>query len=141
MLGGTTELEEMNAFLRGHKILGVTETPVVAPGGSWWSYSVRYLSNTRTRPGAARKKVDYREVLDADTFNYFAALRERRKIIAKREAIPAYVVFTDAELAEIARKGREADFSALQAISGVGPQKIAKYGAEILNSAEGEASK
>jgi superfamily II DNA helicase RecQ len=138
MLGDTAELEEMNAFLRGHKILSVTEAPVVISGSSWWSYSVRYLSTTTARPGGSRKKVDYREVLGADTFNYFATLRDRRKAIAKREGVPAYVVFTDVELAEIAKKGPGADLPALLAISGVGQRKLAQYGPQILKD---EASK
>jgi superfamily II DNA helicase RecQ len=140
MLGGETEMEEMNAVLRGNKILYVTEAAVVLPGGSWWSYSVRYLKGAGTS-GVKRAKVDYRQVLDASTFNYFSTLRSRRKALAEKEAVPAYVIFTDAELAEIAKQGEGVALSALRSIAGIGKQKLTKYGPELLKLTDDEASK
>lgn len=140
MFGGEKNLEGMNAFLRGNKILGVTETAVVTPGGSWWSYSVRYLGHAGNA-GTKRVKVDYRKVLDAATFDYFTTLRGRRKLLAQKEAVPAYVIFTDSELAEIAKQGEGVDLSALRSIAGIGKQKLAKYGPELLEKMDDEASK
>jgi len=45
--------------------------------------------------------------------------------------VPAYVVFHDAALAEMARE-RPATFEALAGIGGVGAKKLERYGAEIL---------
>ena len=45
--------------------------------------------------------------------------------------MPAYVIFHDATLAEMARR-RPADLAELGAISGVGAKKLDAYGSEIL---------
>ena len=61
----------------------------------------------------------------------FERLRRLRKVIADQRNVPAYVVFSDATLLEIAaRKPRTAP--ELLEISGVGPKKLATYGAEFL---------
>ena len=45
--------------------------------------------------------------------------------------MPAYVVFHDRTLAEIAERGCK-DWADLAAISGVGPAKLERYAAEVL---------
>ena len=45
--------------------------------------------------------------------------------------MPAFVIFTDATLQLIAEHA-PADEPGLRAISGVGPSKLTKYGAEVL---------
>ena len=51
--------------------------------------------------------------------------------MAREHNLPAYVVFHDATLAEMAR-GQPASLAALGAISGVGAKKLEAYGSEIL---------
>ena len=46
--------------------------------------------------------------------------------------MPAYVVFTDATLTAIAERV-PADVGALARISGVGPTKLERYGADVLD--------
>ncbi|MEX2211247.1 MAG: ATP-dependent DNA helicase UvrD2 [Gaiellaceae bacterium] len=61
----------------------------------------------------------------------FAALREWRLARAKADGVPAYVVFHDRTLAEIAdRAPRSLD--ELARIAGVGPAKLDRYGADVL---------
>ncbi|MBK8193472.1 MAG: HRDC domain-containing protein [Lewinellaceae bacterium] len=76
---------------------------------------------------ASVKRVDYRQVLDEATFKRFAALRDIRKRVAEAESVPAYVVFTDGELAAIA-KLEVITPAGLSAVEGVGEKKIEKYG-------------
>jgi DNA helicase-2/ATP-dependent DNA helicase PcrA len=65
----------------------------------------------------------------------FAALREWRLGRAKADGVPAYVVFHDRTLAEIAdRAPRTLDELAL--ISGVGPTKLDRYGHDVLEALE-----
>jgi DNA helicase-2/ATP-dependent DNA helicase PcrA len=61
----------------------------------------------------------------------FEALRTWRLDRAKRDGVPAYVVFHDATLAEIAAR-RPRSLTELRAISGVGPTKLERYGEEVL---------
>ena len=61
-----------------------------------------------------------------------ARLRDLRRTISKAEQIPAYVVFPDRTLAEMAVR-RPASRSALGGIRGVGPVKLEKYGEQFLD--------
>jgi DNA helicase-2/ATP-dependent DNA helicase PcrA len=58
-------------------------------------------------------------------------LREWRKRRARIDGVPAYVVFHDRTLSEIARL-RPRDRSGLASISGVGPTKLERYADEVL---------
>ena len=51
--------------------------------------------------------------------------------MAREHNVPAYVVFHDTTLAEMAR-GCPASLDELAGISGVGSKKLEAYGAEIL---------
>jgi DNA helicase-2/ATP-dependent DNA helicase PcrA len=61
----------------------------------------------------------------------FGALRKWRLDRAKADGVPAYVVFHDATLAEIARQGPRS-LEELASIAGVGPAKLDRYGEEVL---------
>lgn len=61
----------------------------------------------------------------------FEALRKWRMDRAKRDGVPAYVVFHDATLAAIAER-RPRSLTELRTISGVGPTKLERYGEEVL---------
>ena len=61
----------------------------------------------------------------------FERLRGLRKRLADEQGVPAYVVFSDATLLEMAAT-RPRDESALLAVSGVGPAKLERYGEEFL---------
>ena len=63
----------------------------------------------------------------------FAALRDWRKSEARAQGVPAYVIFHDATLAEIAGR-RPASLEALRGIPGVGESKLARYGAAVLEA-------
>jgi ATP-dependent DNA helicase RecQ len=69
--------------------------------------------------------------LDAAATARLAALKALRKSLADTQRVPAYVVFSDATLREMAvmRPTSEAE---LLEVSGVGPGKLARYGAEFL---------
>ncbi|OFL24383.1 ATP-dependent DNA helicase [Corynebacterium sp. HMSC062A03] len=65
---------------------------------------------------------------DEDVFN---ALRAWRASVAKGSQVPAYVVFSDATLQAIS-EALPANEAELLDISGVGPSKLERYGAEVL---------
>ncbi len=58
-------------------------------------------------------------------------LRALRTTIARRESVPAYVVFADRTLREMARSQPKTT-GELAAVHGVGPAKLEKYGPEFL---------
>ncbi|TLF72837.1 DNA helicase RecQ [Nocardia cyriacigeorgica] len=61
----------------------------------------------------------------------FEKLREWRAATAKEQGVPAYVVFHDATLRDIAAR-KPADLAGLGAVGGVGENKLAKYGEQVL---------
>jgi ATP-dependent DNA helicase RecQ len=69
--------------------------------------------------------------LDTDATQRFAALKAWRAEVAREHNLPAYIVFHDATLAEMAREFPDS-LDALAGISGVGAKKLEAYGREIL---------
>jgi ATP-dependent DNA helicase RecQ len=61
----------------------------------------------------------------------FQRLREWRSEVARRQGVPAYVVFHDRTLNELASR-RPADLVELEALPGIGPSKRDKYGQALL---------
>jgi ATP-dependent DNA helicase RecQ len=70
-------------------------------------------------------------VLEAADGVLLERLRTLRRSIAKEEQVPAYVVFPDRTLAEIAVR-RPSTTAALAGIRGVGPTKLDRYGERFL---------
>jgi ATP-dependent DNA helicase RecQ len=62
----------------------------------------------------------------------FEALRAWRRQVAREHGVPAYTVFHDSTLEEIARR-RPVSTQALRAVSGVGAIKLERYGAALLD--------
>ncbi len=126
-----TELNEMNGFLRAQKVLTIDKQFVSVGENAYWSFCITYLQlskqSTMAQNAQRQNKIDYKEVLDVATFAVFSTLRTIRKQIAENEAVPAYAVFTDSELAEIA-KLENIDVAHLQSIQGIGQKKAEKYG-------------
>ena len=127
-------IEDMNRFLRGNKVVNVDKQLITLNGGeAYWSFCVQYIGNAvaiNKEEFERKGKVDYKNELSETTFTVFSRLRAYRKKIAEDEAIPAYAVFTDAELAEIARLGEITEKNMLS-INGIGSKKMEKYGKQL----------
>jgi DNA helicase-2/ATP-dependent DNA helicase PcrA len=67
----------------------------------------------------------------------FDRLREWRRKRAQADGVPAYVVFHDRTLAEIAERDPK-DWADLAAIAGVGPTKLERYADEVLAVVAGD---
>jgi ATP-dependent DNA helicase RecQ len=85
-------------------------------------------ARTRGARGAAKPPP---RPLDAAGLERFAALKAWRGEVARAHNLPAYVVFHDATLAEMADL-RPDSLDALAEISGVGARKLDAYGEQIL---------
>ena len=69
--------------------------------------------------------------LSPEALELFETLRAWRAAQAKEQGLPAYVVFHDATLREVAER-RPASLEELGTITGVGESKLAKYGEQLL---------
>jgi DNA helicase-2/ATP-dependent DNA helicase PcrA len=95
---------------------------------AWAGKPSRFLDElgVQTRPQESSKQ-DLGDLPPA-----FGLLRRWRLERAKADGIPAFVVFHDSTLAEIARKAPRS-MTELANIPGVGPTKLERYGAEVLS--------
>jgi ATP-dependent DNA helicase RecQ len=71
--------------------------------------------------------------LSGEAGGLFERLRAWRAATAKEQGLPAYVIFHDATLRQIATEA-PATLAALGTISGVGETKLARYGQQILDT-------
>ena len=138
--------EELNKLLRNGRIASVKKEFVSNGEDSFWAFCIEFLDGTlgvmdKGRSAPSGPKVDYKEVLSPEDFGVFARLRDLRKAISDKEAIPAYSIFTNEQLAAMVT-GKVDTLTAMGAIPGVGAARLEKYGAAFLASLTGkEAAK
>ena len=68
-----------------------------------------------------------------------SALKAKRRGLAEAARVPAYIIFNDRTLIEMAEK-RPADLDAMAGISGIGAKKLDSYGDAFLEVINGEAA-
>jgi ATP-dependent DNA helicase RecQ len=82
---------------------------------------------------SSAKKASAAAELPESAVPVFEQLRAWRAAAAKEQGVPAYVIFHDATLRQIATDA-PSTLSDLGAVSGVGENKLAKYGQQILDT-------
>jgi superfamily II DNA helicase RecQ len=126
---------ELNRVLASHRILEVEQRFFKNEKGGCWSFCIRYIVQATamsTQCSTSKEKIDYKQVLSESDFITFSVLREIRKQIATEDAVPAYAVFTDEELSNIA-KLPQLEASKLASIKGIGEKKVQKYGKQMVD--------
>lgn len=118
--GGLRLTEQSTAVLKGHTTVTL---PKQAPTQSRTS---RAKKPTKPAGGMLAQS------LNADEQELFDRLRELRRALAESQQVPAYIVFSDGVLADMARQHPK-DRAALLAISGVGAVKLERYGDAFLD--------
>ena len=88
------------------------------------------MNIVREEPPAERRQSANTLPADVDDA-LFALLKAERSAVAKKEGVPAYIIFTDAALQDMARKMPTTEMAFL-AVSGVGRVKLEKYGTRFL---------
>ncbi len=87
------------------------------------------LTKPVTAPSAPEKRARAGEIACDETL--FERLRQLRKRLADERNLPAYIVFSDVSLRQMARYYPEKE-DALARINGVGEKKLAEFGAMFL---------
>ncbi|HVL08727.1 MAG TPA: DNA helicase RecQ [Burkholderiaceae bacterium] len=82
---------------------------------------------------AASARVDHAAEMDDATLARWNALRGWRGDAAREHGVPAYVIFHDATLAELARRA-PTSLADLQGIPGIGAAKLERYGSALLQT-------
>jgi len=82
---------------------------------------------TKASPSSRRTAAE----LPAAAAGVFERLRAWRAAASKEQGVPAYVIFHDATLRQIAAES-PASLADLARISGIGEAKLARYGEQII---------
>ena len=98
----------------------------------WWLDVPRSPGTTKPTPASKSQSPPIDETAEPEAAATFQRLRTWRLARSKADGVPAYVVFGDTTLRELARHRPVTD-EALLAVSGIGPAKLAAYG-EALKS-------
>lgn len=93
------------------------------------------LMQKRVEPKAEKKRPRGAFSDEFEENSLYEALRAQRAELAKRESVPAYVIFSNATLADMAEKAPRS-LSELLEVSGVGERKASRYGEAFLRTIE-----
>ena len=122
--------DSARAVLKGEVPIRLREAREL-PRGSGRTKRVRSEGGRSTSPAAAALHAK----LDEPAKERLAALRAWRSEVAREHNLPAYIVFNDATLAQMALQA-PSSLDELSGISGVGAKKLEAYGREILRVLE-----
>jgi len=128
-----TAQDEMNRFLKAQKIVKIESQFISESGGAMWCFCVTFLSNGKGNQSSysAGKKVDYKKLLSEEAFRRIFKLRDIRKELASEDAVPAYAVFTDLELSEMAKPDHP-NADSIFGNPGIAGNRFEKYGKAML---------
>ncbi len=125
--------EELNKFLRSHKIMEIEKQMVQTATSAYWCLYITYTTETaRNYVVRGENGIDYKELLKPEQFEIFSKFREVRKRMSVEDSIKAYIIFTDAELAEMSRMA-DLTVNNMRLIKGIGDKKAEKYGQRLLD--------
>jgi len=122
--------DAFNRFLRNVRTISVDKKFVEDGEGSFWVFLVEYEVAQENASGR-RERVDYEQVLSGSKLILFNQLRKLRADFAKKESVPAYVVFTN-EMIELMVNLEKPTQKTLFEIPGFGKAKAERYGAQVL---------
>ena len=99
-------MDEVNLFLRSHRILSVDRHFVQDGANSIWAICVSYLGEARPAAGDRREAPEgrlSRGAFGARFRRCSPSSRNLRRNMAEREGAPAYALFTNEQLAEVVK--------------------------------------
>jgi ATP-dependent DNA helicase RecQ len=93
-------------------------------------FALREIDTRKPTRSAKPRKAEKLALAEGDR-DLLAALKKLRLELARMRTVPAYVVFSDATLIEMARE-RPATLEQMAGINGVGPRKLEDFGETFL---------
>ena len=122
------EEEDLNRFLRSHRILQI-ERHFCNDSGGYWAVFVEYIDGNpqdASTPVRRRDKQDATQGLSEEEKQRFEYFKEVRRQLATKNSIPAYLIFTNEELAILARV-EELTPESIKYIKGIAPTRLKAY--------------
>ena len=124
---------ELLTFCADRDVLAVQERFFVHQDVPTWALLVSYRDVLRPgdREPAAAGRTDWRAELDDGERALFDKIRRWRNDRAKRHGRPPYALFTNQQMAEIARRQPRTQAD-LREVHGIGEAKLRDFGDELL---------
>ncbi len=91
-----------------------------------------------TIKAAATRRPAVKQMVSEEDAPLLSALKAKRRALAEAAKVPAYIIFTDRTLIEMAER-RPANLDQMAGISGVGAKKLENYGDAFLEVINGAA--
>ena len=133
--------EELNRFLRSHRVLQ-TERHFCPEDGGYWTILIEYLDgdpSAEVPPANRRDKKDYSKDLQDDALKRYERFKTIRRDLATRNGMPAYLIFTNEELAILAKMPLlNAETS--REIKGIAPSRLKDHIHYFYTQDDGEES-
>lgn len=129
--------EELNKFLRSHRVLKV-ERAFCLEGSGYLAVCVEYMEGNTASDNvntSGRSRRDYAKELSEDEQKRFELFKAKRRELATEKSLPAYMIFTDAELVTLL-KYPHLDIENIMDVSGVQKSRLKDYGAYFVNLQE-----
>ncbi len=124
----------LDVDVEGHGALRLTtESASVLKGGRTLQLRTEAPVARRRDRTAGTRGGDVAAPLPADAAERFAALRQWRGEAARAQSVPAYVIFHDSTLRDIALR-RPQHLDELATVNGVGAGKLERYGTAVLDA-------
>jgi len=126
--------DEMNHFLKSHKVINIHREFVSNTEKICWCFVVEYIvdeNEQSSRNKGIKNAIDYKEVLSSDDFAIYATMREWRKTTAEKNGVQLYTILNNEQMAKIAQD-KIISIEKLKQLPGIGEQRIKKYGKEII---------
>lgn len=132
-LGDTSGVEEeLNKFLRGHRVLKV-ERAFCLDGSGYLAVCIEYMeSEPKNEQVMKSVKKDVTKELTEKELAVYEQLRKRRRELAAEKSLPAYMIFTDADLAILAKQ-HELTVENITDVQGIQKSRLKEYGLLLLN--------
>ena len=90
-----------------------------------------WRAERQERKAARSEKRAGQRTLEVDPNGLYAALKSLRAELAQKEGVPAFVIFSNATLEDMARRCPHTE-KEFMAVSGVGQYKASRYAEEFL---------
>lgn len=132
---------EVNAFIRGHRVLQI-DRHFASEGGGYWTLFVEYMGGDPQDKVPPAKRSDHRDVaatLPEEARAKYDRLKAIRRTIAAQESLPAYLIFTNEELAVLAQMPALNE-ETTKHVKGIAPKRLGDYVKYFYDTDNGEAS-
>ncbi|MBR5686873.1 MAG: HRDC domain-containing protein [Prevotella sp.] len=141
LLDSAQSEEELNKFLRSHRVL-TTERHFCPDNGGYWAVAVEYADQNPLAevPPAHRRDKDVTAGMSEEEKARFEHFRTIRRQISTANGIPAYTVFTNEELASLARVP-ELRADTVKDVKGIAPARLKNYVESFFVVTDGETGR